>query len=235
MIGVTNAINMRTKWNIDSNTQFLMTDTIEDKSNYHVTLTNNGAAVNNSTKRDNRNSIFFNGSSYLIINKRDFFIGTQDYTIEFWANTTLNSGGYGPGAIFNQPGNPNEHGILLGHISMYPRWVWLSGSATSWDLFSGYYGNSSLPISGTNIWYHFAFVKQNQKTYYCFINGDLIWQYSFPTTTNTTVTTFQNNPVIGAYFSGNNYYKVYPCYIQDFRISNCARYTANFTSPQRFI
>jgi hypothetical protein len=76
MIGVTNSWNNRPRLNIDSNTWFLMTDTIEDKSNYHVTLTNNGAAVNSSTKRDNRNSIFFNGSSYLIINKRDFFIGT---------------------------------------------------------------------------------------------------------------------------------------------------------------
>lgn len=45
MIGTTNAINMRTRWNIDSDTLLLITDSIEDKSNYHNELMNVGGVT----------------------------------------------------------------------------------------------------------------------------------------------------------------------------------------------
>lgn len=231
MIGITNAIEQRTVFNIDSDTWFLMTDTIEDKSQFHSTIENNGGTtINTTTKRDGRNTIYFNGSSYLKILKNNLCSDAGDLTIEWWGMPVTVSGSNGPGTIFDLPGPSNECGILLGHIASYPGYLWYSTNGTSWNYWSSWHGTgTAIPA---NTWYHYAFVRQGQ-TMYQFVNGIVDAQYT--STVSNIITNTNSYALIGAYMSSNNFYPVYKCYIQDFRISRTARYTSNFTPPQRFV
>lgn len=77
------------------------------------------------------------------------------------------------------------------------------------------------------VWRHYAVVRAN-NVIYRFENGILIGTDNY----TVSISVPSINPVFGAY----NYNAVnLDCTIQDFRISDIARYTANFTPPERFI
>lgn len=231
MIGITNAIEQRVVYNIDNDTWFLMTDTIEDKSHFHSTIQNNGGTtINTTTKRDGRNSIYFNGSSYLKILKNDLCSGAADLTIEYWAMPVTLTGNTGPGTIFNLPGPSNECGIIIGHVSGWPNHLWYSTTGTNWNYWNNWYSTNRAATANT--WFHYAFVRQG-LTMYQFFNGLIDAQYT--STVSNIITNTNSYALIGAYMQNNNFYPVYQCYIQDFRISRIARYTNTFTPPERLI
>lgn len=232
MFGTTNAIETKKKKHIDDNTLFLMTDTLEDQSKYHHDLTVVKAVVSNSQTRDNRNSIYFNTTDQAYINIggnfNELIDWGQSWTVEYWRYPLSNNGG-----IFHSKTVVNkQYGIYIG----------ASDQATNRSLYLGNAANSNWTISNkamananiANQWVHYAVVR-NGGNVLTFCNGALI---------NTTAYTIANTaPIIttiGAYWGVNNSNTGIPeqfsnGYLQDFRISNVARYTVTFTPPTRFI
>lgn len=234
MIGETNAINTKIKLKIDEHTIFLMTDNIEDKSSNHYELNNQGAIETNSIKRDNRNSIYFNSTSKNYINIAGSFNSDiewgQDWTIEYWIYPLSNSGG----VLHSKTPTTSWYGILIGHQDQSTnRALYLTNAANNGSTVNNAaMANASL----SNQWVHYAIVRSsNQILRFC--NGSLIGTNAYAIATTKPIVT-----TIGGYWGNNNPTAATPTisttlngYLQDFRISNIARYNSIFTPPERFV
>ena len=232
MFGTTNAIETKKKKHIDDNTLFLMTDTLEDQSKYHHDLTIVNAVVSSSQTRDNRNSIFFNSTNQAYINIggnfNELIDWAQNWTVEYWVYPLTNVGGI----LHSKTVVNKQYGIYIG----------ASDQATNRSLNLGNAANSAWTISNkamanasiANQWVHYAIVR-NGTNILTFCNGA-----SINTTAYTIVNTAPIITTIGAYWGTNNSSTGIPnqwcnSYLQDFRISNIARYTSTFVPPTRFV
>lgn len=242
MIGITNAINMKTRWSTDNDTMLLITDSIEDKSHYQSTIVNNNVIVATDLQRDGRNTLMFtvNQSPYLeITDKFDFITGDKDYTIEWWGYHLGTNNNNGAGCIFHSsPQNSSSYGLLLGHNWSFPERTWYSTTQSGWNVLSDKYNSTGLYNHDINKWYHYAFVRKNTFTFSVYINGALRWTETKAATVNCILSTTDRTSLIGAYWDTNSAKSCinrHTFYLQDFRISSCARYTEPFTPPTRFI
>lgn len=235
MIGITNAMEQRTRWNVDSDTLLLITDSIEDKSNYHNDLIYNGVTVQDGTLRDGRSSLYFvyPNTYYIKIDTpnsslRDM-MGPNDWTIEFWlysiywyaAGPAVSVGYYTTVA--------NAYNAIMFPYGGSGTLVY-GGNNSSWNKFDG---ASVFPSITNNTWYHYAVVATNGgSTTKFFRNGVLTG-----TITNSgTAAQYSNLASVGPTLIGrysNNYNST--MLLQDIRFSSCARYTTNFTPPERFL
>jgi hypothetical protein len=150
------------------------------------------------------------GSGYLrIADHSSFSFGTGDFTIEFWFRPTVFDG---TDIIWDQ--RPN------GSLGLQPAIYTQSG-----QLF--YYTDAGNRITGgnltTNTWQHIALCRSGTSTR-MFINGT---QTGSTYTDTINYVSSSGGVWIGAdqYFGGNNSVGN----IDEIRVSNSARYTANFT------
>ena len=156
-------------------------------------------------------SMYFDGTGdYITTDPSAFYFGTGDYSIEFWyyANN-LNS----------------QHTMVdlrsSGTNGFYPL-------ITQQSSVMKYYVNSAFQITGTTTlsattWYHVALVR-NSGTTTLYLNGSSEGN----TWTDSTNFPLSATAIIGSNYSNNTGVNGY---LQDFRVSNYARYTANFTPP----
>lgn len=229
MIGVTNSFNNQRKYSIDNYTVFLMTDTIEDKSKFHSTFENAGVTVSSNVKRNGRNSLYFSGTNYIKIDKYDFCT-EQYWTIEGWFYILNNQGG-----LFSLKNSSRNDGVLLfgynGVANNQQNYMINSGYANWWSN-TTFTNTGSAPL---NQWSHRALVRNGSAVYVfqdgiykMWTDGDYTWN----------IPVQNQRPILGGYNNVNNDNTCsHPCkcYIQDFRISNTARYLSNFTPPERFM
>lgn len=150
------------------------------------------------------------GDALIVENNSSFAYGTNDFTIEFWLrrNTT------GTGAIiFDQ--RPT------GTLGTQPCLYFVSDGTLY------YYTNAGNRITGpvltNNIWYHIALSRSGTSTK-LFVDGTQVGStytdstnYTAPSTLKIGGDQYDTN---GGHFNG---------WIDEFRISNTARYTSNFT------
>lgn len=234
MIGKTNCKEEIIKQNIDDNTLFLLADTIEDKSNYHHQIKNHNVIISNTQTRDNRNSLYFNSAnaaSLIILNKYyEFHYGTNDWTIEYWFYPLTNAG-----YVYHSQRQPGTaYGILVGgRDTATNRGFWLTNATNNgWTISGKVLANSDL----SNQWIHYALVRYNNNVL-AFCNGTLISTTAY----TISIPRPETAPIIGGYWSNTDSNSTaFPPntingYLQDFRISNIARYTATFTPPARFL
>jgi hypothetical protein len=164
-------------------------------------------------------SALFDGTGDYLEIKNFPTIGTGSYTFEGWVRSIGSPGNNGMFhlAATTLP-STSANSIAVGLTNG-------GGSSAAWTL---YYGSStgagSSALINQNQWYHVAVVRNgggsnNVKLY---IDGT-----SVLTVTDTTNITY-TNLAIGAYYA--NGYNLNG-YIDEFRISSTARYTANFTAP----
>ena len=156
-------------------------------------------------------SMYFDGTGdYITTDPSAFYFGTGDYSIEFWyyANN-LNS----------------QHTMVdlrsSGTNGFYPL-------ITQQSSVMKYYVNTAFQITGTTTlsattWYHVALVR-NSGTTTLYLNGSSEGN----TWTDSTNFPLSATAIIGSNYSNNTGVNGY---LQDFRVSNYARYTANFTPP----
>lgn len=235
MLGVTNAIEQRTRWNVDEHTLFLLTDTVEDRSINHIHFSNTGVTVSNSITRDNRNSLYFTNTTglYFVYTNTPIMQmwGRNSWTIEYWIyfHSMTTNGGYGPN-LLDIAQNPNGTGnalLLWLHDKTY---IYSSkNGTTTWDNYNRVDTKLTPP---TDTWVHHAVVlNATNQTITCYMNGIQKHQQSDSASWNAQGGIFGINYRItqSPHTSG------FTMNLQDFRISNIARYTANFTPPERFI
>ena len=224
MIGQTNAQSVDITRSTDPHTLFLMTDSVRDRSMYNWGLETFGSlSVNDShsyAKRDGRNSIFFDGSSGIRLSNPNFISSSTNWTLEVWIQT----GGDRNSAIFWTPINDSTpYGLLWGYYQSAMR-IYLANSTSSWNYINGQNCNTE---NVHWVWRHQCLVR-NGSTISAYINGTLVGSW-----TVTGDYTFTGYPWIGKYDNSANQYIL--AHIQDFRISDVARYTGNFTPPQRLL
>ena len=177
-------------------------------------ISQNGAAISTAQSKFGGASALFDGTNdYLNVADNGALSLSGDYTIECWLRMP---------AI---PPTPSNNCIwnCADHLFYIARYNPGSGAIYEIDLFnSGYNRVSSGAVAmNTNQWYHVAISRSGSNSR-IFLDGT---QVGSTATWNNTLTSASLNE-IAKYSSG--YWNVY---IDEFRISNTARYTANFTAP----
>lgn len=136
-----------------------------------------------------------------------FAFGTGDFTYECFVRPT-DTGNF---ALFDGTTPTGSSNAIT---------IWIDGTVKLYS--GGWVGSSSGQGSLTNgTWYHIA-VSRSAGTLQVFLNGTSILSTS--NSTNFTQTVLQIGDARGGSYDGNGY-------MDEIRISNTARYTANFTAP----
>ena len=170
---------------------------------------------------------YFDGTGdYLTVPaSSDFNFGSNNFTIEF--DLYLEAITSTSQVIFvNRSATYQYSGIFLYVGNTADLRVAMSSNGSSWDIANWV---QLVPILSIKTQYHIALVR-NGSIFTCYLNGVA----SSTTITSSASIYYQNAPVyIGTDYNGTDY----PLYgrLSEFRISNVARYTANFTpSTQPF-
>ena len=174
------------------------------------TITVNGnAAVSATESKFGGSSIAFDGTGdYLsIASDTDYGFGTGDFTIEGWFYKTAVATQY----LFDTRTTLTENSVA----------VQSQGNGTLRLSVNGAFVLTSSNAHTNNAWNHLAISRASGVTRF-FINGVV------STTTYTDATNYGTTKplVVGAQYNGAT---AFAGYIDDFRVSNTARYTATFT------
>jgi hypothetical protein len=149
------------------------------------------------------------GDYLLITSHSDFAFGTGDFTIEAWVRPTNFTSG--PIIVDFRTGDPQICPTL--YIS--------TGGVVL------YYTNGATRITGStlsiNTWYHIALCRSSASTK-LFVNGTQVGS------TYSDTNNYVEKPAYISAYGGGTTFGNLNGYIDEFRISNSARYTANFTS-----
>ena len=163
------------------------------------------------SKFGSASAVFDGTSDYLKATSSAFDFGTGDFTIECWVRSTV-SGNQGVWQLSDDSGDY----LKASSTSLA---VAIRTDSSNWNYYSNG-DNSSLGTSATNTWYHIALVR-NSGTINFYVDG---------TSVNSESDT---NDYSGVYLAIGGYYStsfLLTGNIDEFRISNTARYTANFTT-----
>jgi hypothetical protein len=190
---------------------------IDKSQGSNLKLIGNTTGSTTQVKFSNTKSMYFDGSGDYVEGPTisDLNIGTGDFTVECWLyETTTNTN---KGVWDGRSTGSATDGFTFTRIGTDTFRVW-SGSALI--------TTGSFTIQNT--WNHCALVR-NSGTLTIYING---------TSSGTPVsnsTNFSNSGTFiiggGRHSTGSNPNAFITGYIQDLRVSNYARYTANFTPP----
>ena len=174
----------------------------------------NGAAISTAQSKFGGASALFDGSNdYLTVDTSTDFTFTGDFTLECWVRFPV------------LPANPSN--ITLWNCDHLFYIAYYSGS-NFWeiDIFQGGQNRVTTIASGnlnltTNTWYHIAYSRSG-GTVKVFLDGVEKCSIAYGSTISTTSPNqLGSSPTYG--------YK--NMYIDEFRISNNARYTSGFTPP----
>ena len=209
----------------NASTSFIDDTGANDTNRTAQTLTRSNTGVTTSTAQSKfgGSSILFASGHYLTATNHhatEFeFTAGEDFTIEFWFRyTTANQFNGIIGLGTSRGASANNGDIYIENSSGTP-----SGPEIR---FATNFGSPVALNPGTsnvltaNTWFHYA-VQRSGTTFTAFQNG-----VSVATTTQTTTVGQQTTIKIGAMADGSN---GYTGYLDELRISNTARYTANFT------
>lgn len=202
----------------DPNTLLLLHgEEMVDSSMYKCELQNSGAVISSDQSKFGGSSLYFNGSSKLLVPKSIEF-GSNDFTIDWWEYCTGNGTRFANAWI---PDGQPWGGILIGYLGNR---VYVSSNTAStgtWNLING----TKMISTTTSAWVHWAFVRKGNQLI-SYRNGS---QYS-KAALNGAIYHDVNVPMaIGGYREGKP--DLFKGYIDEFRISNIARWDGPFTPP----
>lgn len=209
------AIGEPTKF--DPNTVLLLHgDSFSDASMYGVSVINNGAQTSNVQSKFGNGSFFFNTTSSVDFSSGVVDFEAGDWTFDWWEYATNSTNG----ARFSSQSKSGT-GMCLGRVGTTLS-INKNYNTASWNLVD----NSSAFDITVNEWVHWAVVR-NGTNIYVFKNGTLRNQPISIGSVNLVINTTSNarvgaNPGAKQGFIG---------YIEEFRISNIARWTSDFTPP----
>lgn len=178
-------------------------------------LGKSGTITNSNVTSTPNDILYFNGSNTKLTLSNNITIGTGDWTVDWWEYqlaATENS------AVYH---NETRFGCLIGYTHANKIWAYLSSNNSSWDITL----DSGLEMGTVklNEWVHRAAIRKGSNFYF-FENGQL------KNTVSSSASIINNGlAVLGRYYDGTNYW--WNGYLKHFRISNCARWTSDFTPP----
>ena len=182
-----------------------------------VSLTANGDAQHSTAQyKTGSSSMLFDGSGdYIAVpDKDDFDFVERDFTMEWWQYRTGTVGsGVKRGIWRHANGNTYAPTITDDEGTMR---IYLSSNNSSWNLANGL----SIGSTEANAWHHYAVVRE-QGVFKTYKNGTLVTYYDG---NNGAVYKYSGEARFGS--SGSNHFEGY---LDEFRISNKARYNSNFT------
>lgn len=197
-------------YGLDENTVLLLHgEDIADSSDYRNAITNNGVTVSAGQSKFGGKALRFDGSSWLSLAGSIAEFGLGDFTIDFWIypealskDHFYFSGDVTGAFFFGKVGSESAKRIGIGRANL------------AWD---GYFGAGTTD----NVWNHVALVRKD-GTYSLYINGALN-----ATTANSFAVTMAGGPLlIGS--QGATYNYSIKGYMDEFRLSNVARWSGNF-------
>lgn len=204
---------------IDKNTKLLLHgyNTI-DNSFYKVPLINNGVIVSTSQSKFGESSLYFNGNASFEIENPTLIPQTGDFTIDWWEYKL--SAPSNDGVFFYPLPNAEDTGLgLLIGLDQPPNvLLYLSTDGLDWNIFRGV----NMGTLNLNQWTHRAIVRYKGNIL-IFENGIKISELlldrllEIKSGNVARIGTYTTTPMNG--------------YIEEFRISNIARWTENFTPP----
>lgn len=199
----------------DSNTKMLIHgDAISDDSGNSIAV-NGNVSVSTTQKKFGNSSIYFDGSGdYLQVPYSNDFTFSGDFTIEMWFYLT--SLASFPQTLIAKDtfGSNFDINIVLNSLTQLGCYTNKTNSSFL----------VTIPSIALNTWNHVALVRSSGKLYY-FLNGVLYGTSSINITNDS-----QSFLTIGC-ASWNNPSSFFNGYIDELRISDSARYSANFTPP----
>lgn len=200
---------------LDLNTVLLLNgDTLTDSSLYNHAVINNGVTISSTYTKFGSGSLAFNGSSsYLKINSSLFNFGDGNFTFDWWEYCTGNSA-----TRFALSVNGGCGGMCAGG-GYDANTLYMSNDGTSWNITADVAFYKTVAQ-----WVHWAVVRSG-TTVYTFRNGSLVWSK----TISGSVFWNDTGLIIGSFLYDSNHY--FGGYIDEFRVSNVARWTSNFIPP----
>jgi hypothetical protein len=193
---------------------------IVDTTMQNNLVTYPGAQINTTatTVKYGSGSMYFNGSSRLLISATPALNLTGNFTIEFWVYFSATLPGWSELVCTSLNGTVGANMTALEVLSNGSLSYYAQGNT----LFT-----SSAGVVTTNTWYHIALVKNgtNQALY---VNGTSVASATSSVQPNSGYAWTIGDRIAGA---GSGQYPL-TGYIDDLRITNgVARYTATFTPP----
>lgn len=199
-------------FNGSNNSTIFLDDTGDGRTQTGVVPSGN-AQISTTQSYFSGTSAYFDGTGDYLTSINLPTIGTGDFTFEFWVRPTA-AGLLNKGIFHFSPTGIRANAtddIAVGFIN-----------STQWVVYRG--GTYAFPNTSTitaDTWHHVALSRSSGTT-------TLYWN---GTSINSAADTFNYSGTqigIGGYYSTSN---LLIGYIDEFRISNSARYTANFTAP----
>lgn len=172
--------------------------------------------IDSANKKLGEESLRLTSSSFL---KRDTSVTmpTNDFTFDWWEYRTSVTD-YDIVSTLGKQSTASGNGILVGYVEAGKNVVYAGNDGSSWNILSSF----NLGTIDLNQWNHFAFVRQG-NTFYGFKNGVL----TSTATSSLALNALFNMLTIGcSYTLTGNFFNGY---IDEFRVSNMARWTNNFT------
>lgn len=202
----------------DVNTLLLLHgEDLTDASQYARVLTNSGVTVSDAQSKFGGKSLYFNGSAYLTISDINLLPATGDFTVDWWEYRTASSEG---AVVFHQPVKAKDGtGTIFGYGYSGQVNAYIGNTSGSFNIMP----QTSMGAEVLNQWVHRAAVRSGNR-FLLFANGVLQ-----NTVTSSAALARNITPYIGRYDSGN--YLYYNGYLDEFRISDVARWTADFVPP----
>jgi hypothetical protein len=182
------------------------------------------AAISTTQSKFGGSALSFSGASGNRVEIPSSAIGTLfsggDFTVDFWFYPTA-SGGI-QRLLFGKIGSQTVTAIPIycEYRSNNTVMVQTFNSAGT-----NYY-TSAAGTASVNTWHHVAVVLSGTT-----LNVALNGAFGTPVTISGTLGTNSVPLMLGTYWDGNVYTGTYTGYIDEFRLSNTARWTANFTPP----
>ena len=202
----------------DIHTKLLLhAEDFTDSSYQNMGISSYNVTLSTSDKKFGTTSFFFNGSNaYITFPQGTINWGSGDFTIEWWENcSTFTNNGT---RFCSERGSPGYCGIFLGYSTGNSTYA--TTNTSSWNLING----ANMIYYTANTWVHWAFVRKN-GVLHSYRNGVL-----YQSASCAGVLHQDNNRLmqLGTYNSGSN---SFGGFIDEFRISDIARYDGNFTPP----
>ncbi len=198
------------EYSLDQHTVSLLhfNDGIKDETG-KVWTADGGAAVSTTQSKFGGSSLHLNPSQGLSIDiQDDFKFGTDDFTVDCWIYPTAINPSFWNVIFDNRKTTAGGTGFVL---FLYQGTLSMAFDHTS---------KITSAMVGLNSWQHIAITRAD-KTLFLFLNGDLVYSEAMPH--NLT----DGYGLIGKALDGYNFIG----YIDEFRISNVARWTSNFVPP----